>query len=100
MQKSVASCCCPSERASSDGPAISRAPCCRRTTLATTPSAPTESTRQTTSVPAATAFVGEFVRLADHPASSAAVSAGAERERHARAGPQGELFELHSSYLL
>jgi len=98
MKKSTASCCCPSEGMSSDGAVISRAPCCKKTTLAAVPGAPTDSTRQT-SVPAATSFVGELVRVADGGTAAMRITR-VERDRHARAGPNAELFELHSAYLI
>ena len=99
MQTSAPACCCAAEHSNDEGPAISRAPCCERKTLATAPSVPTDSTRQTTTVPAASVFSGELVRIASSVPESLA-SPSSVRERGARAGPDAELFELHSSYLI
>ena len=99
MQKSVPACCCPVERSNADGPAVSRAPCCERKTLAAAPSVPTDSTRQRMTVPAANVFPGELVRIASRVPETLA-SPSSVRERGARAGPDAELFELHSSYLI
>ncbi|HVR19001.1 MAG TPA: hypothetical protein VMS65_04880 [Polyangiaceae bacterium] len=99
MQKSVPACCCPVERPNTDGPAISRAPCCERKTFAAAPSVPTDSTRPTMTGPAANVFPGELVRIASRVPESLAPP-NTVRERGARAGPDAELFELHSSYLI
>jgi hypothetical protein len=99
MQKAAKGCCCAPERPSGDAPAISRAACCDRTTLAAAPSAPVDSSGAS-HVPAANGFSGELILMLDHPAPNARALASSVRERGARAGPERELFELHSAYLI
>jgi hypothetical protein len=99
MERAVKGCCCPTEPENVDEPAVSRAPCRNRKTLAAAPSAPTESLRQATSVPPANIFPGELVPIADGHASDAPDLT--RRWRHgARAGPTPSLFDLHSAYLI
>ena len=99
MERAANDCCCPTERQNVTEPAVSRAPCCNRKTIAAAPSAPTESLRQATSVPPANLFPGKLVPIASLRASEA--TDVTRRFRHgARAGPTAPLFELHSTYLI
>jgi hypothetical protein len=98
MERAAKSCCCPAKAASPQEPAVSRAPCCDRNTISGIPSVPAESLRQSISVPAANAFVGELVPIADVRASEAPSAARLNRYG-ARAGP-APLFALHSAYLI
>jgi hypothetical protein len=99
MERAATSCCCPLERQTGDEPAVSRAPCCDRNTIATVPSVPTEFLRQATSVPPASLFPSELVPIAEERAVDAP-SAAQRRHHGARAGPSVELFELYSVYLI
>jgi hypothetical protein len=98
MQKAAKSCCCP-ESPSQDGPAISRTPCCDRTTLSA-PSTPIDLLRHATNIPASSDFEGELIRILDRAPRDARDPAVEARERGARAGPRTELFALHSVYLI
>ena len=100
MQRAAASCCCPADRSEADGPAVSRAPCCNRRILETTASAPADTLTPTTTVPAASGFPGELIRIVDGLASDSRTAAEVACGRGARDGPVCELFELHSSYLI
>jgi hypothetical protein len=99
MERAAKSCCCPAERENGDEPAVTRAPCCDRNTIAIVPSVPTEFLRQATSVPPASLFPSELVPIAGDGAARAPSGA---RDRHhaARASPSAPLFELHSVYLI
>lgn len=99
MERAAERCCCAPERPTGDGPAVSRAPCCNKKTLAAAPSAPTDLLRQGVDVPAASAFSGELIRMLDRPAADVPRTATAH-EHDARAGPPTELFVLHSVYLI
>src|SRR6185503_11383850 len=93
-------CCCPPARTSTQAPAISRAPCCNRKTIAAAPTAATDLLRQATKIPPANAFSGELIRIVDRRATDRAEPSVPRRERGARAGPHADLFELHSVYLI
>ncbi len=99
MQRAGEHCCCAPERSTADGPAISRAPCCARKTLAVTPSAPTDLMRQGMDVPPASAFSRELIRMLDRPAADLPNVLTA-REHGARAGPPVEPYRLNSVYLI
>jgi hypothetical protein len=99
MERAAKGCCCPVEPQNGEEPAVSRAPCCDRTIIASARSVPTESLRQATSVPPATLFPGELVPISNHGASEA-LNAAREGRYGARAGPAAPLFELHSVYLI
>jgi hypothetical protein len=99
MQRAAASCCCPAPRSTHQGPSVSRPPCCDQNTLAAANGAPTDPLRPTTDVPAATAFSGELIPVADGVALVSPI-ARSQRAPGARYGPPSPLFELHSSYLI
>jgi hypothetical protein len=99
MERAAARCCCAPERPSGDEPAISRAPCCSKKTLAAAPSAPTDLLRQGVDIPSASVFSGERIRVLDLPTADVSKTVAA-REHGARAGPPTELFALHSVYLI
>jgi hypothetical protein len=100
MQRAAESCCCAHEQATGDAPAVSRPPCCERTTIAAAPGAPTDLSRQAVDVPSASAFGGELIRVLDRVAPSTVARASLVREHGARAGPPAQLFEIHSAYLI
>jgi hypothetical protein len=98
MQKAAKGCCCP-ERPIQEGPAVSRTPCCDRTTLSA-PRAPIDLLRHATNVPASSDFEGERIRILDGTIRDFRDRTSDAKTRGARAGPYAELFELHSAYLI
>ncbi|HEX6767398.1 MAG TPA: hypothetical protein VF103_17995 [Polyangiaceae bacterium] len=99
MERTAKHCCCAKESTPSDGPAVSRAPCCERNTLSLAPGGPTNLGKLAPDVPAATGLDRALVPVM---ASERVPSRnGTDRPEHeARAGPHTPLFELHSTYLI
>jgi hypothetical protein len=99
MQRTAKHCCCAPESPRSDGPAVSRAPCCERNTLSIAPGGPTNLGKLAPDVPAATALDRALVPAIAFDRAASLTGTG-RHEHEARAGPHVSLFELHSTYLI
>jgi hypothetical protein len=99
MQRTAKHCCCAAESPPSDGPAVSRAPCCERNTLSIAPGGPTNLGKLAPDVPAANTLDRALVPVVAFERAPSVAGTG-RQEHEARAGPRPLIFELHSTYLI